>query len=213
MARDIDAEEARAALVDHLAARGIDDERVLAAVGEVPRHRFVPDAAVAAAYEDRAMSIGHGATISQPLVVARMLELAELGPDDVVLDVGTGSGYAAAVAARIVHRVVGIEHVEALVDRARGVLDEIDADVEVHVGDGWQGWPADAPYDAIVVAAAAPEVPSALVDQLAPGGRLVLPLTEGRLTTLVRLRREGEDLVRDDHDGVRFVPLVHPDST
>ena len=201
--------EARNRLVAGLRRRGIRDDRVLDAMAAVPRERFVPQRVAADAYEDRPLPIGHEATISQPWVVARMLELAELSPTDRVLDVGTGSGYAAAVTAHLVEGVVSIERVPELAERAADVLDDLGLDVEVVVGNGHAGWPPDAPYDAIVVAAAPTDVPRPLMDQLADGGRLVLPVGRRRgVQELVVIRREGDDFERRTHSRVRFVPLV-----
>lgn len=209
---ELDAEESRTArrdLVRGLRRRGIEDERVLAAFEAVPRERFIPQELRGRAYADRPLPIGHDATISQPFIVARMLELAELTPDDRVLDVGTGSGYAAALTAHLADRVVSIERVPDLVARARDVLDELGLDVEVVVGDGHRGWPQAAPYDAIVVAAAPREVPPALTEQLADGGRLVIPVGRVHATQrLVVVRRDGDELTRDVASRVRFVPLV-----
>jgi protein-L-isoaspartate(D-aspartate) O-methyltransferase len=207
--RNGDHEAARRRLVAKLRRDGIADERVLAAMAEVPRERFVPEQVRHDAYADRPLPIGHDVTISQPYIVARMLELAELAPHDRVLDVGTGSGYAAAVTARLVAEVVSIERIPDLADRAAVVLAELASDVEVVVGDGHEGWPPRAPYDAIVVAAAPPSVPPALTDQLADGGRLVLPVgARRRVQELVVVRRRGDQLERTNHDRVRFVPLV-----
>lgn len=206
---DSDHADARRVLVDGLRRRGIDDERVLAAFEAVPRERFVPEGLAADAYADRPLPIGHDATISQPFIVARMLELAELGPEDRVLDVGTGSGYAAALTAHLVEEVVSIERVPELVERAQGVLDELRLDVEVVQGDGHDGWPEAAPYDAIVVAAAAREVPEALTEQLADGGVLVIPIGPVHAgQQLVVVRRDGDQLHREAASMVRFVPLV-----
>lgn len=192
-----------------LQRRGITDDGVLAAFRAVPRERYVPEAMAGRAYEDRPLPIGHGATISQPYVVALMLELARLTPDARVLDVGTGSGYAAALASRLAAEVVSIERVPELADAARSTLDELGVDVEVVVGDGHDGWPARAPYDAILVAAAATEVPEALAEQLADDGRLVLPVgPPGGVQELVVVHRSGDRLRRRDLGGVRFVPLV-----
>ena len=202
-------EAARRRLVAQLRRHGIADERVLAAMAEVPRERFVPHDVAGSAYADRPLPIGHDVTISQPYIVARMLELAELAPDDRVLDVGTGSGYAAAVTARLVAEVVSIERVPELAARAVDVLTGLGLDVQVEVGDGYEGWPARAPYDAIVVAAAPTDVPAALAEQLADGGRLVLPVGgRHRVQELVVVRRRGDTLERTVHDRVRFVPLV-----
>lgn len=204
------ADDAAATMLATIRRRGVTDARVLAALAEVPRVRFVPEEVAHAAHEDRPLPIGHGATISQPSLVARMLVLAGLEPGDRVLDVGTGSGWAAALAAQLTDEVVGVERVDALTRRARDVLAELGIDnVEVHTGDGHDGWPDRAPYDAILVAAAATEVPDALVDQLADGGCLVIPVgAEGGIQELLRLRRVGEELQRERITAVRFVPLV-----
>lgn len=196
-------------LVAQLRARGITDERVLDAVGAVPREAFVPERLQREAYADRPLPIGHDATISQPFVVAHMLELAELQPGDRVLDVGTGSGYAAALTARLAGEVVSVERVPELAERARTVLSELGSPVEVVVGDGHGGWPDRAPYDAVLVAAAPLTVPPALTEQLADGGRLVLPVGPRHGTQeLVVVRRTGDRLERWTAGGVRFVPLV-----
>lgn len=187
--------------------RGIRDERVLAAMEAVPRHHFVPPGERALAYDDRPLPIGGGQTISQPWIVARMAEALEIQPDDVVLDVGTGSGYAAAVMAELAARVVTIEQDRRLASRAAQVLDDRD-NVMVLVGDGSRGWPDEGPYDAICVAAAAPEVPQPLLDQLAEGGRLVMPVGPPHMHRLLLLRRDGDDLVEQDLGAVRFVPLT-----
>lgn len=205
-----DPAQPRATMVDdHLRPRGIDDPRVLAVMGEVPRHRFVPDLSPQEAYADAPQPIGRDQTISQPYVVAWTAQLLELGPDDRVLDVGTGSGYAAAVLAGLAGHVVTIERHRALADAARETLLELGVqDVEVVHGDGTQGYPPGAPYDAIAVAAAADEVPPALLDQLAPGGRLVMPVGHRRLQRMVRVRMTDDGPVREDRGAVRFVPLV-----
>lgn len=201
----------RAWMVRHdLAGGGVRDRRVLDAMGAVPRHRFVPAGAEDHAYEDRPLPIGDGQTVSQPRMVAVMLEALELEPTDRLLEVGSGCGYAAAVAARLCSSVVAVERVGRLAVEARQRLADLEVTgVEVIHADGRGGWPPGAPYDAILVSAAAPEVPAALVDQLGPAGRLVLPLTEsdgGQV--LVRLRRAGDRLARDDLGAVAFVPLV-----
>ncbi len=205
-------EDARRHMVArHLAGRGIGDPAVLAAMGDVPREAFVPAVERAHAYEDRALPIAEGQTISQPYVVALMAEALELAPGDRVLEVGTGSGYAAAVLARCADHVVSVERVPALAVAAADVLDRLGVTgVEVHVADGTLGWPAAAPYDAVVVTAGGPDVPAALLDQLAPGGRLVMPAGPPGGQRLVRVRRsaEGEVGPAEDLGGVAFVPLI-----
>lgn len=193
-----------------LRARGITDERVLAAMEAVPRHRFVPRHQRRRAHDDRALGIGHGQTISQPWVVARMVEALELGPDDVVLDVGAGSGYATAVLARLAGRVVAVEQDPDLAERARGMLVEEDHVRVVH-GDGRDGSPADAPFDAVHVAAAATDVPPALLDQLGDGGRLVMPVGPRTSQHLLVMVRHGEQVHQHDLGRVRFVPLLGGD--
>ena len=186
----------------------VADEHVLAAIRRVPREAFVPGELRDQAYENVALAIGCGQTISQPLVVARMTELLAVGPDDHVLDVGTGSGYHAAVLARLAARVVSIERHAALSESARAALDAAGArGVTLIVGDGSWGYPEAAPYDAINVAARGPRgVAIRLAEQLADGGRLVIP--SGGAERLVLIRRRGARLEQERHDRVRFVPLV-----
>jgi protein-L-isoaspartate(D-aspartate) O-methyltransferase len=186
----------------------VDDPRVLAAIAEVPRDRFVPAALHEEAWDNVALPIGAGQTISQPLVVARMCELLELRGDERVLDVGTGSGYHAAVLARLVAHVWSIEVHRDLSECAAESLAAAGAkNVTLLVGDGSLGHPAAAPYDAINVAAAMAQVPPALPEQLAAGGRLVGPV-DGGDRRLVVLRRAADGLRREVHERVRFVPLV-----
>ena len=203
-------DDARDAMVeDQLRRRGIDDPRVLAAFRAVPRDRFVADEDVPRAYEDRPLGIGSGQTISQPYVVAVTVQALAVGPDDVVLDIGTGSGYAAAVLGHLAGTVHTVERHPDLADAAATVLRDLGmAHVHVHVGDGSLGLPDAAPFDAVAVAAAAPSVPEALTAQLADGGRLVLPVGGRRRQDLVLVRRDGDRLTRTSLLGVRFVPLV-----
>jgi protein-L-isoaspartate(D-aspartate) O-methyltransferase len=197
-------------MVEHqLRRRGISDPRVLAAMGVVPRELFVPPALRDRAYEDGALPIGHGQTISQPYVVAAMCELLQLRGDERALDVGTGSGYAAAVLAELVADVVSMERLPALAEQARAALDGAGCDnVEVRVGDGSLGAPDRAPFQAIAVAAAAPAVPAALAEQLAEGGRLVVPRGSRASQRLVLVVRAPAGLVERASMPVRFVPLV-----
>lgn len=184
--------------------RDVHDEHVLAALAAVPRETFVEPVDQPRAWENVALPIGCGQTISQPLVVARICELLRVRPGDRLLDVGTGSGYQAAVFAALGARVVGIEVQPALATQAARRL----PGVRVVVGDGRLGWPAGAPYDGICVAAATEEIPPALLSQLAPGGRLVAPLRDGGHERLVLARRTRAGVVGEDHEAVRFVPLV-----
>lgn len=196
-----------------LAARlrpAIADERVLAAVASIPRERFVPEAQRDRAYANVALPIAGGQTISQPLVVARMLEVLELRPTDRVLDIGTGSGYHAALLCLLAGHVWTIERSRELSSRAQVALAELGLDnITFRVGDGWNGWPEEAPFDAINVAAATGDsVPRALEEQLADGGRLVAPVGSAE-QRLILTRREGDQLPRRRLEAVQFVPLVH----
>ncbi len=201
-------DDARRALLEDLRER-VADQRVLAALAAVPRERFVTPDLLARAYDNTALGIDCGQTISQPLVVARMAELLDLRPSDRVLDVGTGSGYHAAVLAGLAQHVWSIERHRPLAERAVRALAEAGiTNVTVLVGDGALGLPAEAPFDAINVAAASPPaVLESLATGLAPGGRLVAPLS-GRRQRLVTLRRGPLGLRRREHEEVRFVPLV-----
>jgi protein-L-isoaspartate(D-aspartate) O-methyltransferase len=189
-----------------LRARGITDERVLAAMAEVPRHRFLPENLQRRAYRDGALRIGEGQTISQPWIVACMAQLLELGGDETVLEVGAGSGYAAAVLSRLCAEVITIERFSTLARQAAETLAGLGYDnVEVRVGDGSRGAPDRAPFGGIsVTATAEDEPPPALVAQLAPGAALVCPIARGRSEQLVRVRGGDEESVAS----VRFVPLV-----
>jgi protein-L-isoaspartate(D-aspartate) O-methyltransferase len=191
-----------------LRGRGIRDERVLAAMGRVPRERYVPEALAEHAYSDGALPLTEGQTISQPYVVAAMTEAAEVGPGDRVLEIGTGSGYAAAVLDACGASVVTIERHASLVASARAVLAEEAPAVEVVEGDGSLGWPEGAPWDAILVTAGAPDVPEALVEQLAEGGRLVAPIGRKGHQRLLRLVRTGDGVDTEDLGAVAFVPLI-----
>jgi protein-L-isoaspartate(D-aspartate) O-methyltransferase len=200
-------------LAEALRAQGIRDERVLAAFAEVPRTAFVPERLRADADADRPLPIGLGQTISQPFVVAHMTELLHLAGDERVLEVGTGSGFQAAILARLADEVFSVEILPELAERAREALvGRLGiANVRLRVGDGALGWADEAPFDRILVTAAAPEVPPALVAQLAAGGRLVLPVgPEGDAQVIRILDRDPDGNVRES-DGlpVRFVPLTH----
>ena len=189
-------------------------EPVLAALGKVPRHRFVPEDDAANAYLNTARPIGRGQTISQPYIVALMTELAELGPEDTVLEIGTGCGYQAAMLAELAGRVYSVECLEELAHAARERLERLGyRNVEIRSGDGWAGWPEHAPYQAILVTAAAREVPPPLLEQLAPGGRLVLPLGRPwQPQSLVVIEKDADGTTREREVlPVAFVPLVHED--
>jgi len=194
-------------VVEQIEARGVRDPRVLAAMRAVPRHRFVPDSQREYAYADSPLPIEEEQTISQPYIVALMSELAEIAPGERVLEVGTGSGYQAAVLAQMGARVYSIEIVESLARTARKRLTELGYAVEVRHGDGYAGWPEHAPFDAILVTAAPPAIPKPLEQQLAPSGRLVVPVGEGS-QDLVVLTRTESGLERRSVIPVRFVPMT-----
>lgn len=209
----IDFTVARARMVeDQLVRRGIRDPRVLAAMRTVPRENFVEPGFEEAAYDDGPLPIGEGQTISQPFVVALMIEAAAVKPGDRVLEVGAGSGYTAAVISRIAGRVIAIERHQTLADAARRRLAALGYDtVEIIAGDGTLGRPDAAPFDAIVVSAGGPMIPDALRRQLAIGGRLVIPVGSSAGMTLEKLTRRGLDAYDDESLGaVMFVPLVAP---
>jgi protein-L-isoaspartate(D-aspartate) O-methyltransferase len=201
----------RRAMVDEqLRPRGIRDPRLLEAMGRVPRHRFVPSKHRFLAYSDGALPIAEGQTISQPYVVARMTELLALKGHERVLEIGTGSGYQAAILAEVAAEVYTIEIIPTLAEQARRVLDELGYQrVHTRSGDGYKGWPQAAPFHAIIVTAAPDHVPQPLVDQLADGGRMVLPVgpQDGLQVLRVIEKRDGKTTARDA-DSVRFVPLV-----
>ena len=200
----------RARMVERqLRRRGIEDERVLAAMGEVPRELFLPESRREHAYADSALPIGEEQTISQPWIVAAICQALALEGSELVLEVGTGSGYSAAVLARLAAHVVSIERHRALSDSAEEVLERLGVgNVELFVGDGSLGVPERAPFDAIAVHATAPAAPDALVGQLADGGRLVVPIAAGDADVLTRLRRHGERIETSDLGPCRFVPLI-----
>ncbi len=201
--------DARLRMVERdITARGVEDPQVLEAMRQVPRHLFVPEALRPHAYEDRPLPIGLRQTISQPYIVALMTALADVGPGDRVLEIGTGSGYQAAVLSVLAQRVYSIEILEELSLRAQKVLHEIGRDnIEFRVGDGYRGWPEAAPFDAIVVTAAPPHMPQPLVDQLAEGGRMVIPVGTAYQELLV-LEKTAGGLVRRRSIPVRFVPMT-----
>jgi protein-L-isoaspartate(D-aspartate) O-methyltransferase len=204
-----DPSAARQALVEQLRREGIRDERVLAALSRVPREAFVPEEHAASAYENSALPIGHDQTISQPYVVAMMSESLRLTGRERVLEVGSGSGYQAAVLAELAQSVVSVERVPSLLESARRVLVRLGyGNVELHLAGDTLGWPDGAPYDAILVAAGGPTVPPSLVDQLGPGGRLVMPVGQPRAQQLVLVTRDADGYHETVLGAVRFVPLV-----
>ena len=199
-------------LVDqYVIPSGVKDPDVIATMRRVPRHRFVPAQYSIFAYIDGPLPIGHDQTISQPSLVANMTEALTLKKTDKVLEIGTGSGYQAAILAELATKVFTIEIVEPLARQAEQTLTELGyKNVRVRVGDGYQGWPEEAPFDAIIVTAAPEQVPQRLLDQLAVGGRLILPV--GRdIQTLDLYHRTAEGYQRKTLTLVRFVPLVHPE--
>ena len=199
----------RRRLVSSLRASGVDDLAVLHAFDAVPRHRFVPDAVSHRAYEDAALPLGHGQTISRPSVHAAHLVLADLDGDETVLEVGTGSGFQTALLATLCRHVYSVERVEALAEAARARLAELGLDnVTLRAGDGSRGWPEHAPFDAILVGAAAPELPGDLVDQLAEDGRLLVPVGDEEDQRLHLVRRRGADVEARVVERARFVPLL-----
>jgi protein-L-isoaspartate(D-aspartate) O-methyltransferase len=198
---------------EQIIGSGIRDAKVIEAMRRVPRHRFVPERYATEAYDDGALPIDYGQTISQPALVASMTEALELTGTEKVLEVGTGSGYQAAILATIVPHVYSIEIVEPLAKQAATILAELGYhNVTTRIGDGYNGWPEEAPFDAIIVTAAPDHVPQPLLDQLAVGGRMILPVGES-LQNLVLYRRTPTGYEHDTLEAVRFVPLVHEEPT
>ncbi|AEY02774.1 protein-L-isoaspartate O-methyltransferase [Oceanimonas sp. GK1] len=195
-----------------LKQQGIGNERVLRAITGLPRHEFVDEAMAHQAWDNRALPIGFGQTISQPYIVARMTEVLLQGPAPRrVLEVGTGSGFQTAVLAQLVEQVYTIERIKRLQYQARRRLQRLDLhNVSTKHGDGWQGWASKAPFDAILVTAAASSTPTALLEQLMDGGRMVIPVG-GMHQTLWLYRRQGDEFMRTELEAVRFVPLIQGD--
>jgi len=195
-------------LLEQLRLQGIHDEKLLHAMESVPRERFVDEAFQHKAYENTALPIGSGQTISQPYTVARMTELLCLTPSSRVLEIGTGSGYQTAILAHLVEHVFSVERIKGLQWQAKRRLKQLDLhNVSTRHGDGWQGWPSRGPFDAIIVTAAPPEIPQDLLQQLDDGGILILPVGEEN-QTLQRITRRGDEFVAETIESVRFVPLV-----
>lgn len=194
---------------EQIERRGVTDEDVLRVMRQVPRHLFVPANQRIAAYEDHPLPIGYGQTISQPYIVAYMTEAAKLNPDDKVLEIGTGSGYQAAVLAEMVKTVYTIEIVQPLAEKAEARLNDLGyTNVIVRYGDGYKGWPEEAPFDVIIVTAAPKTIPQELVNQLKEGGRMVVPVGSF-FQELVRITKTGDGIEKEKLLPVRFVPMVH----
>ena len=204
-------ERTRERLIQRLVDEGIVNQNVLEVIRRTPRHLFVDEALAHRAYEDTALPIGNNQTISQPYMVARMSELLlEDGPLDKVMEIGTGSGYQTAVLSQLVERIFSVERIKVLQDRAKERLQALNLrNVVFRWGDGWEGWPALAPYNGIIVTAVATDVPQALLDQLAPGGRLVIPVGAGEVQQLMLIVREEHGFARRVIGNVRFVPLLN----
>ena len=196
-------------VTEQIQARGVRDPGVLAAMAKVPRHRFVPTEQVDYAYRDHPLPIGYGQTISQPFIVALMTEHLAIQRGDRVLEIGTGSGYQAAVLAELTNNVYTVEIIEALGRRAAATLEELGYDVSARISDGYYGWPEHAPFDAIIVTAAPDHVPKPLLNQLKDGGRLVIPVgPPGSYQTLWLIERNGEQFQSTNLGAVGFVPLT-----
>ncbi len=210
MVSTVDYALARQKMIDtQLVVRGITDLRVLEVMSRLPRHLFVDEALQGQAYDDNPLPIGLGQTISQPYIVALMTQELRLKPDDIVLEIGTGSGYQTAILADLTEHVYSIERLPELRIRARRILDELKLfNVSLKTGDGTLGWPEQAPFDAIIVTAASPDVPRALTEQLAVGGRLVIPVGDRGVQRLKRFIRTPSGLDEDDFGGCRFVALI-----
>ena len=206
-----DGEERRRMVEHQIRARGVRDGCVLRAMEKIPRHLFVPEAARLSAYADEPLPIGLGQTISQPYIVAFMTEALELKGDERVLEIGTGSGYQTAVLAECADRIYTVEIIENLSLRARRVLQDLGyGNIEYRVGDGSEGWPEEAPFDAVIVTAAAARIPENLENQMKPGGRMIVPVGGGYHQDLWRIDRSETGFRRDNLLAVRFVPLVSP---
>lgn len=196
-------------VIEQIAGRGIKDERVLSAMRKVPRHEFLPEALQAMAYNDNALPIGEGQTISQPYMVALMTELLRLTGTERVLEIGTGSGYQAAVLAELCEKVYTVERIKTLAQRARDLLDRLGYhNIAIKVYDGTYGWKEMAPFDAIIVTAAAPEIPKPLLEQLKDGGRMVIPIGERYSQALMKVVKTPQGAVTEMSIPCIFVPLI-----
>jgi len=206
----IDYEKERTRMVDEqIVARGVTDPRVLEAMRKVPRHEFLPEAIRGMAYQDSALPLGEGQTMSQPYMVALMTELLELRGAERILEIGTGSGYQAAVLAELCEKVYSVERIKILADRARATLDRLGyQSVAIKVYDGTYGWKDMAPFDAIIVTAGSPDVPGPLVEQLKIGGRMVIPVGERYGQVLLKVVKTPEGSVTQRHIPCAFVPLI-----
>lgn len=208
----MDFEAARAGLIEHLSSE-IRDKRVLAAMARVPRERFVPPQSQQFAYDDRPLPIGLDQTISQPFIIALMTEALELTGSEKVLEIGTGSGYQAAILAELARLVITTERLPALAEKARGVLDSLGyTNIVVHVAEEILGWQGEAPYDAIMVTAGAPRVAVDLLAQLAIGGRLVIPVGSRYVQELYKITKRKKKHIVQNLGGCRFVPLIGKDA-
>ncbi len=207
---DMSMEKLRDLMVkSQIESRGVSDKRVLNAMRTVERHRFIPGQHISSAYEDHPLPIGHGQTISQPYIVALMTELCELDGNEKVLEIGTGSGYQAAILSLLAKEVYSIEIVQPLGKSARQKLAELGyKNVQIRIGDGYLGWPEESPFDVIILTASPPKIPQTLIDQLAEGGILVAP--EGDFSQeLIKITRKNGKITRRTVTYVRFVPMIH----
>ncbi|HVP94878.1 MAG TPA: protein-L-isoaspartate(D-aspartate) O-methyltransferase [Methanoregulaceae archaeon] len=200
----------RARMVEYqIEGRGVHDPRLLDAMRQIPRHLFVPPELREAAYQDRPLPIGRGQTISQPYIVAVMTELLLLQGRDRVLEIGTGSGYQAAILSRLAKTVITVERLPEIAEDAKRLFETLNVtNIQVVTGDGTEGYAPGAPYDGIIVTAATPDIPPPLINQMAEGGRLVAPAGSRDLQQLIRLIKRGDNIIREEFGGVMFVPLL-----